>query len=150
MKLRFASLAACLLLVGAAAAQNLQPIKLAPTVRPNVDAAQIDQAALEKAALERENKRLREENAALNKRVTDLTSLGGSEVHAYCATPTTSANTAGASANCAASGYGCDQVTGLCKTRCDTSNDCAGGSNCDTRSGRCIVGEAPETADCMR
>lgn len=151
MKPILACLAALLFATTAQAQTGVQPIKLQPMQSQTAaQAAQVDQTALEKARLERENKRLREENEALKRQVSEMTSLGGSQVRAYCATPTTSANTAGASADCAASGYGCDVVTGLCKTRCETSNDCGGGSNCDVRSGRCIFGEAPEQADCTR
>jgi len=133
------------------AAQAQTAMRIQPLQSPAVQAAQIDQAALEKVRLERENKRLKEENEALKRQVAEMTVLGGSQVHAYCADATTSANTAGARTDCAASGYGCDQVTGLCKTRCETSSDCGGGgSNCDVRSGRCIFGMPPEVADCQR
>lgn len=140
MKLRIASLAACLLLMAAASqAQTVQSIKMAPAVRPNVDAAQIDQAAVEKAALERENKRLREENAALKKRIDELTTLGGSEVHAYCPSRETSRNTAGAESDCrAAGGYTCEEVSGLCRTSCQTTDMCAAGFTCDTSIEQCV------------
>ena len=88
---------------------------------------QIDQEALEKVRLERENKRLKEENAALKKQVDDFTALGGSNVHAYCANPTTSRNTAGAEESCGAN-LKCDAITGQCKTSCTTSSDCAVGA----------------------
>ncbi len=139
MKLRIVSVLACAFLMGGASAQTLQTIKLAPAPRPNVAAAQIDQAALEKAALEKENKRLREENAALKKRVDDFSSLGGSEVHAYCPTPGTSRNTAGAESDCRdAGGYTCEPVSGLCRTSCQTSDMCAGGYTCDTEIQQCV------------
>jgi hypothetical protein len=139
MKLRLASLAAGLLLVASAQAQTLQSIKLAPAVRPNVDVAQVDQAALERAALEKENKRLREENAALKKRVDDLTTLGGSEVHAYCPNQDTSRNTAGAESDCSgAGGYTCEPVSGLCRTSCQTTDMCSRGYTCDTEIQQCV------------
>jgi opacity protein-like surface antigen len=130
MKPILASLAACLCLVVAAAqAQTMQPIKI-QQLQPATNVgqvAQVDQAALEKAKLERENKRLREENAALKKQVDDFTALGGSNVHAYCANETTSRNTSGAEQACGAN-LKCDQVTGLCKTACTTTSDCAVGA----------------------
>lgn len=131
MKPILASLAACLCLVVAAAqAQTMmQPIKI-QQVQPSqaaTQASQIDTAALEKQRLERENKKLRDENAALKKQVDDFTALGGSNVHAYCANPTTSRNTSGAEQACGAN-LKCDQVTGLCKTACTTTSDCAVGS----------------------
>lgn len=129
MKPILASLAASLCLVVAAAqAQTVQPIRLQPIQSPaTTQAAQIDQAALEKQRLERENKKLRDENAALKKQVDDFTALGGSNVHAYCANPTTSRNTSGAEQSCGAN-LKCDQVTGLCKTACTTTSDCAVGA----------------------
>ena len=137
MKLKLAALVACLLAASVAGAQTIQPIQLAP--RPNAQVMEIDQQALEKAKLERENAKLREENAALKKRVDDLTTLGGSEVHAYCATPGTSRNTAGAESECRDNGgYMCEPVSGLCRTSCQTTNMCAGGWTCDTGIQQCV------------
>lgn len=143
MKPMLACLAACLVAAAAIAqAQTtIQPIKLQPIQNPAVtQASQLDQAALEKARLERENKRLREENEALKKRVDDFTRLGGSEVHAYCPAdnPTLSRNTSGAENNCGAAGYTCEPVSGLCRTSCQTSDMCAGGFTCDTGAQQCI------------
>ena len=105
MKPMLACLTACLFAAAAAAqAQTaIQPIKM-QMVQPNVQIAQVKDPALEVARLERENKRLREENEALKKRVDDFTRLGGSEVHAYCPAdnPTISRNTAGAESDCGA------------------------------------------------
>ena len=143
MKPILASLAACLCLVVAAAqAQTMQPIKI-QQLQPATNVgqvAQVDQAALEKAKLERENKRLREENAALKKQVDDFTALGGSNVHAYCPAgqPTISRNTSGAEANCGAAGYTCEPVSGQCRTSCQTSDMCAGGFTCDTGIQQCV------------
>lgn len=137
MKPILACLAACLLAATAASAQTtMQPIRL----QPNVQAAQIDPAAAEKARLERENKKLREENAALKKQVDDFTALGGSNVHAYCpaGSPNTSRNTSGAETDCGNAGYTCEPVSGQCHTSCQTSDMCAGGFTCDTSIQQCV------------
>jgi hypothetical protein len=105
----------------------LQSIRIAPLAQPKVQAAQIDEATLEKARLERENRRLREENEALKKQVDDFTALGGSNVHAYCASQNTSRNTAGAETTCGGN-LACEPVSGLCKTSCTSTSDCATGS----------------------
>ena len=137
MKPILASLSASLcLFVAGAQAQTMQPIKI-QQIQPATNVgqvAQVDQAALEKARLERENKKLREENAALKKQVDDFTALGGSNVHAYCPAdqPYTSRNTAGAESDCGRAGYTCEPVSGLCRTSCQTSDMCAGGFTCDT------------------
>lgn len=136
MKLKLASFIVCLLASSIAGAQNIQPIQLTPRVAAPV---QIDQEALEKQRLERENAKLREENAALKQRVDNFSNLGGSEVRAYCPTPGTSRNTAGVEANCQDNGgYLCEPVSGLCRTRCQTSDMCAGGWTCDTGVQQCV------------
>ena len=141
MKSMLACLTACLFVAAAAAqAQTaIQPIKM-QMVQPNVQIAQVKDPALEVARLERENKRLREENEALKKRVDDFTRLGGSEVHAYCPAdnPTLSRNTAGAENDCGAAGYTCEPVSGQCRTSCQTSNMCAAGFTCDTGAQQCV------------
>lgn len=140
MKFLTACLAAGLLFSAAVAAQNLQPIKLAPIAHSNVEAIQVDQCAVDKAALARENKRLQEENAALKKRVDDFTLLGGSEVHAYCPSRTVSRNTAGGENDCALSGYACDSVSGQCRTRCEVSEHCATGNLCENN--QCVPSDS--------
>jgi hypothetical protein len=144
MKPILASLAAslCLFVAGAQAQTMMQPIKIQQVQpAPNVgQVAQVDQAALEKARLERENKKLREENAALRKQVDDFTALGGSNVHAYCPAgqPNISRNTSGAEADCSRAGYTCEPVSGQCRTSCQTSDMCAGGFTCDTGVQQCV------------
>jgi hypothetical protein len=139
--LRRAILVAALVMSASAAhAQTAMRIQPLQTQAPANNIAQIDQAAMEKAALERENKRLRDENAALKKQVGDLTSLGGAEVHAYCPAeaPNISRNTSGAEANCGSAGYTCEPVSGQCRTSCQTSDMCAGGFTCDTGAQQCV------------
>lgn len=142
MKLKVVALLACLTVASIAAAQNIVPtqqLQVAP--RPAAEVTQIDQPALELSRLQRENARLKEENAALRQRIEALTTLGGSEVHAYCPDPTSlriSRNTAGTESNCALSGYLCEPVSGLCRTSCQTSDMCAAGFVCDTSVQQCI------------
>lgn len=139
MKLKSLVVAACLVAASFAHAQTLQTIKIAPLAQPAAAAAQIDQEALARQKLEADNKKLREENAALQQRVENFINVGGSEVRAYCPTPGTSRNTAGAEANCAdAGGYMCEPVSGLCRTSCQTSDMCAGGWTCDTGIQQCV------------
>lgn len=114
-----------LLLVAAPlSAQNVVGMK--PMAVPNVNAVQVDyRQQFEK---EREkNQQLRAENARLQSQLAEWTRRGGSLVHAYCETPTVSANSSGARNDCAATGYGCEPVSGLCRTVARTSNDCAPG-----------------------
>ena len=131
----------CLFVAAAQAQTMVQPIKIQQVQSPaNAQAAQIDQAALEKQRLERENKKLREENAALRKQVDDFTALGGSNVHAYCPAgqPNVSRNTSGAESDCSRAGYTCEPVSGQCRTSCQTSDMCAGGFTCDTSIQQCV------------
>lgn len=138
MKASSLILAAALALASTASAQTMQAIRPVQLATPAVQAAQIDTAALEKQKMERENARLREENAALKQRVDAMTSLGGSEVRAYCPNPSTSRNTAGAEASCAQAGYNCEPVSGLCRTTCQTSDMCAANFTCDTGAQQCV------------
>lgn len=136
MKASSLILAAALAIASTASAQTMiRPVQLAT---PAVQAAQIDTAALEKQKMERENARLREENAVLKQRVDAMTSLGGSQVHAYCPNPSTSRNTAGAESNCNQAGYNCEPVSGLCRTTCQTSDMCAANFTCDTGAQQCV------------
>lgn len=139
MKLEVACLFACLFVSSLAAAQNvpvIQNLQVAP--RQATAATQIDHEALERTRLERENARLKEENAVLKQRIEALTTLGGAEVRAYCAAPNVSKNTAGAENNCAETGYSCEEVSGLCNTRCNSAKECSGGGyNCNPETHTC-------------
>lgn len=124
MKQRTSWILAALLVAAPLAAQNVTPVR--PMATPNLNAVQVDyKAQFEK---EREkNQKLRTENASLQAQLAEWTRKGGSLVHAYCETPTLSVSSAGARNDCAASGYGCEPVSGLCRTVARTSNDCAPG-----------------------
>jgi hypothetical protein len=134
MKAASLILAAALAIASTASAQTMVRPMVAPAI------AQIDTAALEKQKMERENAKLREENAALKQRVDAMTSLGGSQVHAYCpaGSPGISRNTAGAESNCNQAGYNCEPVSGLCRTSCQTSDMCAANFTCDTAAQQCV------------
>lgn len=140
MKRSFLMLAAGLLFASLVSGQTVQTIK--PRQGLVAPAVEVDQAAVARRQLELENKklrdeieRLRQENAALNARINEFTRLGGSEVHAYCSNKGTSTNTAGISASCGA--YNCDGVSGLCKDRCVTSDDCAINTSCNPVNKSC-------------
>lgn len=142
MKLKASVLLASLVAVSIALAQNIVPVqKLQVAPRHATPVAQIDEQALELSRLQHENARLKEENAALKQRIDAMTSLGGSEVRAYCPQADAlriSRNTAGAESNCALGGYLCEPVSGLCRTSCQTSDMCAAGFVCDTSVQQCI------------
>ncbi len=108
---------------------NANNIKLAPTV---------ESLQAENAKLKQKIQSLQSEIATLNGRIGNFTSKGGSEVHAYCESQFVSVNTAGAREDCDLGGYICGEVTGLCKTQCSTSNDCAGGFACDMGAHSCV------------
>ncbi len=164
----------CALLVAtvAAAQMQVQPIKVAPRPQPapTTQATQVSPAvddaseaiqdeapsqALEtvdslRAAnknLREKNKALRNENVTLKDRLAQMTTPGGSLVRAYCPTETTSRNTAGAEANCGASGYKCEDVSGLCHKTCSSSEQCAVNHTCNPCNSKCeySAGGAPPT-----
>ena len=87
MKASSLILALALTIASTASAQTMQAIRPIQLATPATQAAQIDTAAMEKQRMERENAKLREENAALKQRVHEMTTLGGSQVHAYCPNP---------------------------------------------------------------
>jgi hypothetical protein len=73
------------------------------------------------------NKELRNENTSLRAQLDSYTSRTGTRVTAYCETPTLSRNTAGASNDCSRNGFGCEPVSGLCRTQAHSSDECAAG-----------------------
>ena len=127
----------------AARPANVAPAMARPAAAgPNLE---LDQKAINQQLTQRikqlreENASLREQNAKLQARINEFTRLGGSEVHAYCPTGTTSRNTAGATADCASlGGYTCEEVSGLCRTQCQTTDMCAPGWTCDTGAQQCV------------
>jgi hypothetical protein len=147
----------------AARAIQIQPIQPAPVVQPVVAPVATDAAATEQAPsgiqpietmesvkaanqkLREANKALKAENDSLKARIAQMTTPGGSAVHAYCPTDTTSRNTAGAEANCAASGYKCEEVSGLCHQMCSSSEQCAAGHSCNPCNNKCENNAGPIT-----
>jgi hypothetical protein len=166
-------LAASLFAASFAAAQQVQTLR--PIARPAPATAPVQQStqsapastaapapgagspalAIDKVALlETQNKKLREanlalreENRILKERLEATTAHGGSLVRAWCPSATTSRNTAGDDADCAASGNTCEPVSGLCRTTCQSSDMCAGGYTCDVGAQRCVytAGGVPDS-----
>ncbi len=95
--------------------------------------------------LRAENKALRTENGSLKAKLAALTTPGGSQVRAYCPAATISRNTAGAEADCAATGYKCEDVSGLCHKTCSSSEQCALGYSCNPCNSKCENNAGPAT-----
>ena len=113
------------------------------TVAAPADAAKVQpdyRAELEKARAR--NKQLRAENDTLRAQLAQWTSKGGSQVHAYCETPTLSANSAGARNDCATAGYTCEPVSGLCRTSAANGSQCAGSRIWCVYGNRCVTSAA--------
>lgn len=83
-----------------------------------------------------QNRQLTDRNNQLTRQIGEMTRKGGSQVKAYCEGLVVSRNTAGASRNCASSGYTCEPVSGLCYDQCATAEQCASGFACAGR--RCV------------
>jgi regulator of replication initiation timing len=115
-----------------------------PVASPVAETAVIDEHAMNQRlrekinALQRENAALRARNESLKSRLTEYTSKTGSEVHAYCENSSISRNTAGAQTDCNRSGYVCEEVSGMCKTSCQTTDMCAPSWVCDTGIEQCV------------
>ena len=98
----------------------------APQAATAPNAAVIDYQAQYQKEVEK-NKALRNENTSLRSQLDAYTSRTGSRVTAYCETPTRSRNTAGASSDCSRNGFGCEPVSGLCRTTAHSTDECAAG-----------------------
>lgn len=116
--------ALALLVAGPLSAQTMTGVK--PMATPNINTIQVDYKQQYEKEREK-NQQLRTQNASLQSQLDEWTRKGGSLVHAYCETPTISANSAGARNDCAASGYTCEPVSGMCRTMARSSDDCAPG-----------------------
>ena len=112
---------------------SVEPWMTPETAKKAIEQLRAERSEL-KTSLADTNTRLAEAIA----RIDEITKPGGSLVRAYCASRTVSRNTAGAEEDCAASGYACDQVSGLCHRTARNSDMCAAGYNWDATTDRCI------------
>ena len=141
-----------LLMFAPALAQDVQvrkldravPVKIIPQVQPLEQVPSdvvekimtIEEAKAQIAKLRAERRELNAKLAEAANTIQQMTVKGGSLVRAYCASNEVSRNTAGAEENCAAAGYACAEVSGLCKNSCTIGPDCASGYTCDV--GECV------------
>jgi len=112
----------------------------APVAAPA--AAVIDYQAQYRQEVEK-NKTLRNENTSLRAQLDSYTSRTGSHVTAYCESQTVSRNTAGASNDCSHNGFGCEPVSGLCRTTAHSSDECAPGYVYCSTNNTCVDPNAP-------
>ncbi len=144
---------------------QMEPIKPAPRGPASPPPPSLDTKPAVVPSIEQEHRRLRERVAKLeaenqkltveinryktladsqarqiqnlDKQIAEFTRKGGSLVRAYCENDTTSRNTAGARSACL--GYRCEPVSGLCRTRCSRSDECASGHVCDPNRSSCVL-----------
>ena len=114
---------------GAMRNQWLQCEKNAQDLQEQVDALQL------------QNTSLQEQLQVVQQKLDDATHPGGSAVTAYCESGSVSRNTAGATTDCGL--YACEEVSGLCRTQCDSSSQCKENTAntsyvCDTLERVCI------------
>ncbi len=165
---RLSFLVSCLLLgllMGPLAAQvfTVKPQVLAPrapapqtnsATGPQFDPAlDPDRARAEIQRLKTANRQLRQafgttlaELQNLRVQLDETTRPGGSLVTAHCVGQFVSQNSAGASEDCAASGYACAAVSGLCHRTCNSTTMCAPGFACNMDNHRCEL-PPPATDD---
>lgn len=121
------------------AAAQVRMVKLPqPTASAAAPAAAVIdyQAQYEKERAK--NQALREENSSLQSQLAAYTGRTGSRVTAYCETPELSRNTAGARNDCSRNGFGCEPVSGLCRTVAHSSDECAAGYVYCSRYANCV------------
>ena len=143
LALRLAGWATLMVLAFAAplSAQNIRTARITPTPQTQVASPATSLAPDYQAMYTKEvekNRTLRAEVDVARQQLADMTRPGGSRVMAYCEANTTSINTAGARSDCSAAGYVCEDVSGLCRTSCQTSNMCSSGFVCDTGAQQCV------------
>jgi hypothetical protein len=150
MHLRLAALLAAFVVTPSAVAQitTVQPIqrpvivKVQP-IQQQPDAVQkvmtVEEAQAQIAKLRAEKRDLDGKLAEALATIDEWTKKGGSLVHAYCESDEVSRSSAGATENCAASGYGCSPVEGTCRRSCNVTTDCAGYHVCDTAAHVCVA-----------
>jgi TolA-binding protein len=130
-----------------ASAQIVRPGGVTTTPAPQTQNNNAAQVAPTTAQLQSEIQRLRtqvqqltQQRDALQQQVTQMTTRGGSLVHAYCEAQSVSRNTAGARQDCGY--YACAPVTGTCNSSCNTTTECEEGyaicenHRCVARNGR--------------
>lgn len=122
---------------------RVQPINPQATEQPVADpsAGQLNETTacpMKLQSLRQDHQALKARVAALETELASYTSKGGSRVTAYCESSTVSRNTAGVTSNCAVAGYGCDPVTGLCRTTAQSTDHCAPGFVWCATSNACV------------
>lgn len=125
-KIAVAGLALAVLVPVGAQVRMVKIPQATPQAATAPNAAVIDYQAQYAKEVEK-NKALRNENTSLRAQLDSYTSRTGTHVTAYCETPTLSRTTAGASNDCSRTGFGCEPVSGLCRTQAHSSDECAAG-----------------------
>jgi hypothetical protein len=125
------------------AVQPIQPVVVDNDVAEKVMTLEDAQKRIAKLQSDKRelNLQLSDSTAKLNEALATIdqwTKKGGSLVHAYCESDEVSRNSAGATENCAASGYRCAEVEGTCRKSCNVTTDCAGYHICDTGKHVCV------------
>jgi hypothetical protein len=150
MHLRLVALLAAFVVTPSAVAQitSVQPIqrpvivKVQP-IQQEADAARkvmtVEEAQAQIAKLRAEKREVDAKLAEALATIDEWTRKGGSLVHAYCESDEVSRSSAGATENCAASGYACSPVEGTCRRSCNVTTDCAGYHVCDTAAHVCVA-----------
>ena len=139
---------AALLIVTPALAQvmtvprlSIPQVNQVQTQDDDVSTAIVEDSERAKETILRLQREKRELNARLAEALATIdqyTTRGGSLVRAYCESDELSRSTAGATENCAESGYRCSPVEGTCRRTCNVTTDCAGYYVCDTARHVCV------------